>query len=62
MGYPTPEFERKSARDTRDMAEHKHGEMNIDVQQKTFDGFIKWVTYVAVGCIALLLFIAAVNG
>ncbi|MBC7180499.1 MAG: aa3-type cytochrome c oxidase subunit IV [Roseovarius sp.] len=44
------------------MAEHKHGEMNIDVQEKTFDGFIKWVTYVAVACIALLLFIAAVNG
>ncbi len=44
------------------MAEHKHGEMNIDVQQKTFDGFIKAVTYVTVGCIALLLFIAAVNG
>tara|TARA_R110000851_G_scaffold152365_1_gene293993 strand:- start:1107 stop:1295 length:189 start_codon:yes stop_codon:yes gene_type:complete len=62
MGYPTPEFERKSARDTRDMAEHKHGEMNIDVQEKTFDGFIKWVTYVAVGCIGVLLFIAAVNG
>ncbi len=44
------------------MAEHKHGEMNIDVQEKTFDGFIKWVTYVAVGCIGVLLFIAAVNG
>ncbi|ARE82343.1 Cytochrome c oxidase subunit 4 [Roseovarius sp. EC-HK134] len=62
MGYPTAEFERKSARDTQNMAEHKHGEMNIDVQEKTFDGFIKWVTYVAIACIVLLLFIAAVNG
>ncbi len=47
---------------TRDMAEHKHGEMNTDVQEKTFEGFIKWVTYTAVVCIAVLLFIAAVNG
>jgi hypothetical protein len=44
------------------MAEHKHGEMNIEVQEKTFEGFIKWVTWTAVGCIALLLFIAMVNG
>lgn len=45
-----------------DMAEHKHGEMDIRVQEKTFDGFMKSVTYVAVACILLLLFIAAVNG
>ncbi|WP_417727883.1 aa3-type cytochrome c oxidase subunit IV [Roseovarius sp.] len=44
------------------MAEHKHGEMNIDVQEKTFEGFIRSVTYVAVACIVVLLFIAAVNG
>lgn len=44
------------------MAEHKHGEMDIEVQQKTFDGFMKWVVYSSVGIIVLLLFIAAVNG
>jgi len=44
------------------MAEHKHGEMDVSVQEKTFDGFMKWVTWVAIGSIALLLFIAAVNG
>ena len=44
------------------MAEHKHGDMDIEVQEKTFEGFIKWVTYTAVVCIAVLLFIAAVNG
>ncbi|EDM73450.1 hypothetical protein RAZWK3B_04480 [Roseobacter sp. AzwK-3b] len=44
------------------MAEHKHGEMNIEVQEKTFEGFIKWVTWTAVACIVLLLFIAMVNG
>jgi hypothetical protein len=46
----------------RDMAEHKHGEMNIEVQEKTFDGFMKAVTWSAVVIIGLLLFIAAVNG
>ena len=44
------------------MAEHKHGEMDITVQQKTFDGFIKFSTRVAIGCILLLIFLALVNG
>lgn len=44
------------------MAEHKHGEMDIKTQEKTFDGFMKWVAYSTVGIIVLLLFIALVNG
>lgn len=40
------------------MAEHKHGEMDISVQEKTFDGFIKWSTYVAGASIAVLVFLA----
>ena len=44
------------------MAEHKHGEMDIDVQEKTFEGFLKWSGYVAVVSIFLLIFIAIVNG
>lgn len=44
------------------MAEHKHGEMDISVQEKTFDGFMKYVTWGAIGSIALLVFIALVNG
>lgn len=43
------------------MAEHKHGEMNIDVQQKTFDGFMKAVTWSSVLIILTLIFIALVN-
>lgn len=27
------------------MAEHKHGEMDVDVQEKTFDGFMKFTTW-----------------
>jgi len=44
------------------MAEHKHGEMNIEVQEKTFEGFVKWVTWTAVACIGFLIFLAIVNG
>lgn len=44
------------------MADHKHGEMDIQVQEKTFDGFVKATTYSVVGIICLLVFIAIVNG
>ncbi len=27
------------------MSDHKHGEMNSDTQQKTFDGFMKFTTW-----------------
>ena len=44
------------------MAEHKHGEMDTSVQEKTYEGFIKASTYVAVGSICILIFMAIVNG
>ena len=44
------------------MADHKHGEMDIEVQEKTFDGFIKAVTWSSIAIIVLLVFIAIVNG
>lgn len=44
------------------MAEHKHGEMDISVQEKTFDGFIKMVTRGTILVIAILIFMALVNG
>jgi hypothetical protein len=44
------------------MAEHKHGEMDTSVQEKTFDGFIKMVTRGAIISILLLIFIGLVNG
>ena len=43
------------------MADHKHGSMNIDVQEKTFDGFIKASIRVAIFAIAVLLFMAIFN-
>ena len=44
------------------MTEHKHGEMNIEVQQKTFDGMLKAMIRVSIVSIGLLIFIAIVNG
>lgn len=44
------------------MADHKHGEMDITVQEKTFATFIRWVTNGAIASILLLIFIALVNG
>lgn len=38
------------------MAEHKHGEMDITVQTETFDGFMKYVTWMVVAIIVILLF------
>ncbi|WP_294606194.1 aa3-type cytochrome c oxidase subunit IV [Roseovarius sp.] len=43
------------------MADHKHGEMDIQVQQKTFDGFVKAVTWSVVVIIGVLIFMALVN-
>ncbi len=43
------------------MAEHKHGEMNIEVQQKTFAGFVKASAYVTAFSIFVLIFMALVN-
>ena len=44
------------------MADHKHGEMDTSVQEATFNGFMTMVTRGAIFCIALLVFIALVNG
>ena len=44
------------------MAKHEHGSMDITVQEKTFEGFVKFSARVAIGSIVLLIFIALVNG
>lgn len=37
------------------MADHKHGDMDIDVQEKTFDGFMKFTTWTVVVIFVLLI-------
>jgi len=43
------------------MADHKHGEMDIKVQEKTFDGFIKMVTRGTIVIIVALIFLALIG-
>ncbi len=40
------------------MAEHKHGEMDISVQEKTFDGFINFTKWSVIVILAILVFMA----
>lgn len=44
------------------MAEYKHGSMDIKVQEKTFEGFLRMVTWGAVISIGILIFMALANG
>lgn len=44
------------------MAEHKHGEMNTDVQEKTFEGFVKAVTWSVIVILVALVLLAMING
>ncbi len=43
------------------MAEHKHGEMNVEVQEKTFAGFVTFTIRSVIAIIGILLFMALVN-
>jgi hypothetical protein len=40
------------------MAEHKHGEMDIKVQEKTFDGFMSFTTRTVIAIIVVLILMA----
>jgi len=42
------------------MADHKHGEMDITVHEKTFNGFITFVTRGTILCILILIFLGLV--
>ncbi|QJF52294.1 aa3-type cytochrome c oxidase subunit IV [Roseobacter ponti] len=37
------------------MADYKHGEMNTDVQEKTFDGFMRFTARTVIVIILLLV-------
>ena len=41
---------------------HEHGSMNIDVQNKTFDGFIAWVGWAVVVILVSLVLLYLING
>jgi len=44
------------------MADHKHGEMDIEVQEKTFNSFMSMVTKGSIVIIVALVLLAMING
>ncbi|MDX8352806.1 aa3-type cytochrome c oxidase subunit IV [Cognatiyoonia sp. IB215182] len=42
------------------MAEHKHGEMDISTQEKTFAGFMNMTTKATIGILVFLIFLALI--
>lgn len=40
------------------MSEHEHGSMDIDDQEKTFDGFMKFVTWTVIAIFVFLIALA----
>lgn len=40
------------------MAEHKHGEMDITDQEKTFESFMRWTTWTVVFLLVLIVWMA----
>lgn len=40
------------------MAEHKHGEMNTEDQEKTFQGFMSFTQWTVIVIFAVLVFLA----
>jgi hypothetical protein len=45
----------------REMAEHKHGSMDIRAQEKTFAGFINMTKWGVIVIIGVLIFLALAN-
>lgn len=40
------------------MEDHKHGEMDISVQEKTFDGFMNWVKWTTIVIMVIIILMA----
>ncbi|AEI94734.1 MULTISPECIES: aa3-type cytochrome c oxidase subunit IV [Roseobacter] len=40
------------------MAEHKHGDMDVEEQEKTFDGFMRWTMRTVIAIIVLFIWMA----
>lgn len=43
------------------MAEHTHGNMDIEEHEKTFAAFVRFAAWFAVACLVVLLLVALIN-
>ena len=50
------------ANDTDHGEKHVHGSMNIEVQEKTFEGFLSFVGRGVAVCIVALILLYLING
>lgn len=55
---PTDSYLRLGEIIMADQDDYKHGEMDTEAQEKTFDGFMKWSTNVAIACIVIVIGLA----
>lgn len=46
---------------TQHIAHHEHGAMDVTEQQRTFSGFVRFMTWSAVLAILVLIFLALTN-
>ena len=46
---------------THEVAHHEHGSMSVAEHQRTFDGFVRFMTWSAVLSILVLIFLALTN-
>ncbi|MEM6372925.1 MAG: aa3-type cytochrome c oxidase subunit IV [Pseudomonadota bacterium] len=37
------------------MADHKHGDMNTDAHEKTFDGFMAWTKWAVIAILVIIV-------
>lgn len=44
------------------MAEYQHGHMDIRAQERTFAGFVRFVSVAVIVIVAFLVFLALANG
>jgi hypothetical protein len=44
------------------MAEYEHGSMNIEEQEKTFNGFVKLTKNITIAIIVALILLYMING
>ncbi|MDO5657791.1 MAG: aa3-type cytochrome c oxidase subunit IV [Paracoccus sp. (in: a-proteobacteria)] len=44
-----------------EVTDHKHGTMNIAEQERTYNGFLKFLTWGTIACLAVVIFLALAN-
>lgn len=57
----TTQTQHSARHDNHAVAHHEHGTMDVADHQRTFDGFVRMMTWFAVGVAVILIFLALAN-